>query len=148
KMKVIDFNLRFDTRYTFWSGLTGGLFVQLAYFGTDQSQVQRYLTGSPLAESRLGLMFNGLGKIPMQFGILMVGVLLVVFYQFHRPPIFFNQPELARAEASARGGELKRVEQQWDEAWAQRAATVTALVDARHAGDRARAAAAEQTLHD
>ncbi|HEX8954298.1 MAG TPA: sodium:solute symporter, partial [Polyangia bacterium] len=110
KMKAIDFAPRVDTRYTFWSGITGGLFVQLAYFGTDQSQVQRYLTGSPLAESRLGLMFNGLVKLPMQFGILGVGLLLVVFYQFHRPPIFFNQPELARAEKSARGPALRDVE--------------------------------------
>src|SRR6478609_7297257 len=86
KMKVIDFAPRFDTRYTFWSGITGGLFVQLAYFGTDQSQVQRYLTGSPLSESRLGLMFNGIVKLPMQLGILGVGLLLVVFYQFHSPP--------------------------------------------------------------
>ncbi|HEY2743327.1 MAG TPA: sodium:solute symporter [Polyangia bacterium] len=148
KMKVIDFQPRFDTRYTLWSGLTGGLFVQLAYFGTDQSQVQRYLTGSPLAESRLGLMFNGIVKLPMQFGILSVGLLLVVFYQFHRPPIFFNAPELARAEASARGGQLRDIERAWDAAWATRAATTTAFVDARKSGDRARAAAAEAALRD
>ncbi|HEX6839494.1 MAG TPA: sodium:solute symporter [Polyangia bacterium] len=148
KMKVIDFAPRIDTRYTFWSGITGGLFVQLAYFGTDQSQVQRYLTGSPLAESRLGLMFNGLVKLPMQFGILSVGLLLVVFYQFHRPPIFFNQPELARAEQSARGAELRDVEAEFARAYATRAATATALVDARHAGDGARIAAAEHQLRD
>ncbi|HWE28006.1 MAG TPA: sodium:solute symporter [Polyangia bacterium] len=148
KLKVIDFAPRFDTRYTFWSGITGGLFVQIAYFGTDQSQVQRYLTGSPLAESRLGLMFNGLVKLPMQFGILAVGLLLVVFYQFHRPPIFFNQPELARAEASAHGAELRDVESQFAAAYATRAATATALVDARHGGDRTRVAAAEHALAD
>jgi Na+/proline symporter len=146
KMKVIDFAPRFDTRYTFWSGMTGGLFVQLAYFGTDQSQVQRYLTGSPLTESRLGLMFNGLVKLPMQFGILGVGLLLVVFYQFHRPPIFFNQVELARAEASAHGAELRDVERRFDEAYATRAAAANALVDARHAADPARIAAAAGTL--
>jgi Na+/proline symporter len=146
KMKVIDFAPRFDTRYTFWSGITGGLFVQLAYFGTDQSQVQRYLTGSPLAESRLGLMFNGIVKLPMQFGILAVGLLLVVFYQFHQPPIFFNQPELARAEASARGPELRDVEAEFAASYATRAAGATALVDARHAGDGARIAAAESAL--
>jgi solute:Na+ symporter, SSS family len=146
KMKVIDFQPRFDTRYTIWSGLTGGLFVQLAYFGTDQSQVQRYLTGSPLAESRLGLMFNGLVKVPMQFGILLVGVLLVVFYQFNRPPIFFNQVELARAEAGTAGVELRSLEEKWRAAFDERAHTVTALVDARHAGDAARAAAAEAAL--
>lgn len=147
KMQAIDFRPRIDTRYTFWSGITGGLFVQLAYFGTDQSQVQRYLTGSPLAESRLGLMFNGMVKLPMQFGILLVGVLLVVFYQFHRPPIFFNQPEIARAEATAAAGpELRALEEQWRAAWADRAALVTSFVDARHAGDGARVAAAESSL--
>ncbi|HXU70740.1 MAG TPA: sodium:solute symporter [Polyangia bacterium] len=148
KMKVIDFQPRFDTRYTLWSGLTGGLFVQLAYFGTDQSQVQRYLTGSPLAESRLGLMFNGIVKLPMQFGILAVGLLLFVFYQFHQPPIFFNAPELARAEASAKGPELRSVEQQWNAAWSTRAATTSAFVDARKSGDAARTAAAEAALRD
>lgn len=146
RMKVVDFSARVDTRYTIWSGLTGGLFVQLAYFGTDQSQVQRYLGGASLAESRLGLLFNGLVKIPMQFGILLVGVLLFAFYQFHRPPIFFNQVELARAESSARGGELRALEREWDAAWAGRARTLDALLDARHAGDAPRLAAAAATL--
>ncbi|MGZ3429730.1 MAG: sodium:solute symporter family transporter, partial [Polyangia bacterium] len=148
KMKVIDFAPRVDTRYTFWSGMTGGLFVQLAYFGTDQSQVQRYLTGSPLAESRLGLMFNGLVKLPMQTGILAVGLLLAVFYQFHRPPIFFNQTELARAEAGVHGGELRDLETRWNEAFATRAATAGALVDARHAHDAARIVSTEAALRD
>ncbi|MDB4966788.1 MAG: solute/sodium symporter family protein [Myxococcales bacterium] len=146
KMKIVDFSPRVDTRYTLWSGLTGGLFVQLAYFGTDQSQVQRYLSGSPLTESRLGLMFNGLVKVPMQFGILMVGVLLVVFYQFHRPPIFFNRVELGRAEQSERGGDLKRLEREWDQAWTGREATLAALLEARHAGDAARVEAAATKL--
>jgi Na+/proline symporter len=146
KMKVVEFAPRVGARYNFWWGITGGLFVQLAYFGTDQSQVQRYLTGSPLAESRLGLMFNGLVKLPMQFGILMVGVLLVVFYQFHRPPIFFNDVELKRAEASAVGGELRDVEKRWEVAWQTRAAAVDALVSARHDGDAARLGAARATL--
>ena len=148
KMKLVDFAPRVDTRYTFWSGMTGGLFVQLAYFGTDQSQVQRYLTGSPLAESRLGLMFNGIVKLPMQLGILGVGLLLVVFYQFHAPPIFFNQPELARAEASARGPELRDVEAEFARAYSTRAATATAYVDARHSGDAARTELAAHALRD
>ncbi|HME89983.1 MAG TPA: sodium:solute symporter, partial [Myxococcaceae bacterium] len=73
KMNVVDYSARLDTRYTFWSGITGGLFVALAYFGTDQSQVQRYISGSSLTESRLGLLFNALVKIPMQFLILLLG---------------------------------------------------------------------------
>ena len=138
KMKVIDFAPRFDTRYTFWAGITGGLFVQLAYFGTDQSQVQRYLTGSPLAESRLGLMFNGIVKLPMQFGILAVGLLLFVFYQFHQPPIFFNA-----ARAGARRGERarpraarRRARSGTPPATRRAPPATTALVDARHAGRR------------
>jgi Na+/proline symporter len=148
KMKLVDFAPRVDTRYTFWSGMTGGLFVQLAYFGTDQSQVQRYLTGSPLSESRLGLMFNGIVKLPMQLGILGVGLLLVVFYQFHQPPIFFNQPELARAEQSARGAELRDVESQFAAAYETRAATATRYVEARHDGDGARLQATATALRD
>jgi SSS family transporter len=96
KLQGVDFSLRFDTRYTVWSGLLGGFFVQLAYFGTDQSQVQRYLAGGPLAESRLGLLMNGLLKVPMQLFILFIGVMVFVFYQLSPPPIFFNRAELER----------------------------------------------------
>jgi SSS family transporter len=99
KLHGVDFSLRFDTRYTVWSGLLGGLFVQLAYFGTDQSQVQRYLAGGPLAESRLGLLMNGLLKVPMQLFILFIGVMVFVFYQLSPPPLFFNGAELERVRA-------------------------------------------------
>lgn len=90
KMQIIDFNLDFSSRYTIWSGLTGGLFLSLSYFGTDQSQVQRYLTASSVRESRMGLMFNAILKIPMQFFILFTGVMLFVFYQINTGPINFN----------------------------------------------------------
>ncbi len=90
KMEVIDWNFDPGSRYNIWSGILGGFFLQLSYFGTDQSQVQRYLTGSSIKESRLGLMFNGLLKIPMQFFILFVGILLFLFYQFVMPPLHFN----------------------------------------------------------
>lgn len=146
KMHVVDFAPRVDTRYTVWSGLTGGLFVQLAYFGTDQSQVQRYLSGSPLTESRLGLMLNGLVKLPMQFGILLLGVLLAVFYQFHEPPIFFNQSELARAEASSVGGELRSIEHEWHESWATRTNLLDDVLAQRRSGDGAARAQAEAAL--
>lgn len=102
KMQAVDASLRFDTRYTLWSGLIGGLFVALAYFGTDQSQVQRYLGGTSLRESRLGLLFNGLIKVPMQFLILMVGVAVVVFHQFERPPLLWNA--VAEKQARAKPG--------------------------------------------
>ncbi len=90
KMKIIDLDPDPTNRYTLWSGLIGGLFLFLSYFGTDQSQVQRYLGGKSLKASRMGLMFNGLLKIPMQFFILFVGVMLFVVYQFNKPPIIFN----------------------------------------------------------
>ncbi len=90
KLKVLDFSFDTNERYTFWSGITGGLFLMLAYFGTDQSQVQRYLSGKSVRESQLGLIFNGLLKVPMQFFILLVGVMVFVFYQFNSSPLNFN----------------------------------------------------------
>ncbi len=90
KMDVLDFSFDLNNRYTFWSGITGGLFLALSYFGTDQSQVQRYLSGKSIRESRMGLIFNGLVKVPMQFFILLVGVMVFVFFQFNQSPVFFN----------------------------------------------------------
>lgn len=90
KLEILDFDLNTKSRYTFWSGITGGLFLALAYFGTDQSQVQRYLSGKSVRESQLGLIFNGIFKIPMQFLILLVGVMVFVFYQYNASPLNFN----------------------------------------------------------
>ena len=90
KLNILNFNLDTTSRYTFWSGITGGLFLFLAYFGTDQSQVQRYLTGKSVRESQLGLVFNAIFKIPMQFFILLVGVMVFVFYQYNPTPLNFN----------------------------------------------------------
>src|SRR6056297_874048 len=90
KLEILDFSLDTNSRYTFWSGITGGLFLALAYFGTDQSQVQRYLSGKTVRESQLGLVFNGIFKIPMQFFILLVGVMVFVFYQYNPSPLNFN----------------------------------------------------------
>ena len=89
-MEILDFSMDTKSRYTFWSGITGGLFLALAYFGTDQSQVQRYLSGKTVRESQLGLVFNGIFKIPMQFFILLVGVMVFVFYQYNPSPLNFN----------------------------------------------------------
>ena len=90
KLNVLDFSIDPNSRYTFWSGITGGLFLALSYFGTDQSQVQRYLSGKSLAESQRGLIMNGFLKIPMQFFILLTGVLVFVFFQFEKAPLHFN----------------------------------------------------------
>lgn len=108
KLQAVDFSLNPDKRYTFWSGIFGGLFLSLSYFGTDQSQVQRYIGGAALREGRLGLMFNALLKIPMQFSILLLGALLFVFYQFHPSPVFYNQVAWQRY-ASGPGGALFQV---------------------------------------
>ena len=148
KMKIVDFSPRMDTRYTFWSGMTGGLFVALAYFGTDQSQVQRYLSGSSLTESRLGLLFNGLVKIPMQFFILLVGLMVFVFYQFHQPPIFFHTTELAAAKQTAYGAQLTQVESDYSQAFLSKQQALAQLTAARAASppDPALQQLAEQSL--
>ena len=90
KMNVIDFSFDLSNRYTVWTGLLGGTFLMLSYFGTDQSQVQRYLSGKSVKESQLGMLFNGFLKVPMQFFILLVGVMVFVFYQFNASPLNFN----------------------------------------------------------
>ena len=90
KLKILDFSIGNDSRYTFWSGILGGFFLMLSYFGTDQSQVQRYLSGKSIRESQLGLIFNAFLKIPMQFFILLVGVMVFVFYQYNHSPLNFN----------------------------------------------------------
>lgn len=100
KLDVLDFSVDPNNRYTFWSGITGGFFLALSYFGTDQSQVQRYLSGKSMRESQLGLAFNGVFKIPMQFFILFVGVMVFVFYQFHQTPIHFNPAARTALETS------------------------------------------------
>ncbi len=115
KLDVIDFSFDPNSRYTFWSGITGGLFLALSYFGTDQSQVQRYLSGKSIKESQLGLIMNGFLKVPMQFFILLVGVMVFVFYQFEPAPIHFNPKAIESVQNSAYAGELKTYENQLDQ---------------------------------
>ncbi|MDC1237703.1 sodium:solute symporter [Polaribacter sp.] len=100
KMEVLDFSFDLSNRYTVWTGILGGTFLMLSYFGTDQSQVQRYLSGKSVRESQLGLIFNGLLKVPMQFFILLIGVMVFVFYQFNASPLNFN-PTVNDAIASS-----------------------------------------------
>lgn len=110
RMEILDFNFDLNERYTVWSGLTGGLFLALSYFGTDQSQVQRYLTGKNLKESRLGLMFNAIVKIPMQLFILFTGVLVFVFYLYVKPPVFFNQTAIDGLKQTAYKADIDALE--------------------------------------
>jgi SSS family transporter len=114
KLNIVNFNLDFNDRYTFWSGITGGTFLALAYFGTDQSQAQRYLTGQSVKESRLGLMFNAFFKIPMQFVILLAGVMVYVFYQFHASPVFFNSQVESQMISSSAADEYLGLQQEWE----------------------------------
>ena len=100
KLNVLDFSFDPNNRYTFWSGITGGLFLALSYFGTDQSQVQRYLSGKSLKESQRGLIMNGFLKIPMQFFILLTGVMVFVFFQFEKAPIHFNKNAIEKVKES------------------------------------------------
>lgn len=110
RMNVINFEFNPNDRYNVWSGLIGGFFLQLSYFGTDQSQVGRYLTGESITQSRLGLVMNGLLKIPMQFLILMLGVLVFVFYQYNASPVFFNQVEVDKLRASEYRADFETLE--------------------------------------
>jgi SSS family solute:Na+ symporter len=145
KLGAVDFSLSADRRYTFWSGMLGGFFLALSYFGTDQSQVQRYIGGASLRESRLGLMFNAVCKVPMQFFILLLGAMLFVFYQFEPPPVFFNQPAWAAAVRQDSGGKLAAIEREFAETHREKEESIQRWIDARHGGDATaqRAARAE-----
>ena len=98
KFKILDFSIDPNSRYTFWSGITGGLFLALSYFGTDQSQVQRYISGKSIKEIRLGLIFNGIFKIPMQFFILLLGVMVFIFFEFNKSPVNYNPQVISYME--------------------------------------------------
>ena len=115
KMNVVDFSFNPETRYTFWSGITGGFFLMLSYFGTDQSQVGRYLSGKSIRESQMGLIMNGFLKVPMQFFILLTGVMVFVFFQFNPVPLNFNPNNKVIIEKSAYKGEYNKLERQLDE---------------------------------
>jgi solute:Na+ symporter, SSS family len=116
RLNAIDLSFNLNDRYTLWSGLIGGAFLALSYFGTDQSQVQRYLSGRSVTQSRLGLLFNGMAKVPMQFGILFLGATVFAFYQFKAPPIFFDPVATASVRASSDGPRFAELERRYREA--------------------------------
>lgn len=134
KLEVVDFSFDLEKRYTIWSGLLGGMFLSLSYFGTDQSQVQRYLAGTSTAASRFGLIFNAIVKIPMQFFILLVGVMVFAFYFFTPAPIFFNRATLDEARQTEYGPELAQLESEYTELAQARADAGLEFVSARAAG--------------
>lgn len=130
KTNAIDWSFDLDNQYTVWTGLIGGFFLQLSYFGTDQSQVGRYLTGSSIRDSRLGLLMNGLLKVPMQFCILLIGILVFAYYQFHTPPLFFNNVEVAKIENSAYNREYTAIMQRHEALSEEKTQWVEKLVTA------------------
>ncbi len=146
RLNAIDFSFDPANQYNFWSGLIGGCFLALSYFGTDQSQVQRYLTGRSVAESRLGLLFNGMAKVPMQFAILFLGAMVFVFYQFTPPPLFFNPGETRKVQASTSADEFQTLETEHAAAIAVRQGEVRSLVAAMRTGDAQQLASAEEDL--
>ncbi|MDH5399936.1 MAG: sodium:solute symporter [Cyclobacteriaceae bacterium] len=146
KLEAIDFSFDIEKRYTFWSGITGGLFLSLSYFGADQSQVQRYLGGTNITQSRVGLIFNALLKIPMQFFILFVGVMVFVFYQFERPPVFFNTSEINALKGSGAYEEVSRLDDQYGILHEEKKKSIESLVQTYHTGDEAAISAKEDNL--
>lgn len=146
KMNIIDFSFNWNDRYNFWSGMLGGLFLFLSYFGTDQSQVARYLSGESLAASRMGLLFNGLLKIPMQFLILLLGSLVFVFYQFYQPPVFFNKLEVDRIKASVYAKEYAAIEAKHTQLFADKRQKVEALLQSVEHNDERKTKQIRQEL--
>ena len=134
RLEVMDTSLDPSRAYTVWSGLIGGMFLAMGYFGCDQSQVQRYLSGRTLTESRLSLLFTAFLKVPMQFLILLTGVLVFVFFHFHETPLLWNRAELARLEAQAPPAELSRVREEASAAHRERLGAAEAFARARHGG--------------
>ena len=146
KLEAVDFSLNPDKRYTLWTGLFGGLFLSLSYFGTDQSQVQRYIGGAALREGRLGLMFNALLKIPMQFSILLLGAMLFVFYQFQPAPVFYNRVEWQHYADSPNGAVFRSLAETNEAIQVVKREKIQSWLDARAQGNAAAEAAARAAM--
>ena len=147
KLNVITFEFDWRDRYNFWTGLIGGTFLALSYFGTDQSQVQRYLGGKSIAQSRIGLLANGVVKIPMQFGILFLGAMVFVFYQFATPPLFFNSVETNNVIKSVYASEYELLEKKFDQIHNDKKAKIREMLDADRAGDETKYNSAVQSIN-
>jgi SSS family solute:Na+ symporter len=148
RLEVINFSLDYHERYTIWSGLLGGFFLALSYFGTDQSQVGRYLTGKSVTESRLGLMFHAVLKVPMQAFILLTGVMVCMFYQFVEPPLLFKQSALEAVYATAKAPEMKELETRYGGVFREKRDAVRTLAKALSGHDDGVVAAAQARVKD
>ena len=135
RLQALDFRWDPNKTYTFWSGLIGGLFLMLSYFGCDQSQVQRYLTARSVDAGRRSLLMSAYFKIPLQFVIPLIGVMIFVFFLFHRPPMLFNPQHDQAVRASARGAEYAALEREFDGAFEARKTAATALAEAQSRRD-------------
>ena len=136
RTNAIDFNFDWKNPYNVWSGIIGGFFLQLSYFGTDQSQVGRYLSGASVGQSRLALLMNGLVKIPMQFLILLIGVLVFTFYQYNKAPLFFNSYELNKLEKSPYKAALNKIKIDYNQAFENKKIEVNKLDQALDANNQ------------
>ena len=146
RLEAIDFSFDLQNRYNLWSGLIGGFFLALSYFGTDHSQVQRYLSGRSVAQSRLGLLGNGLVKVPMQFLILLLGVMVFVFYQFTPPPLCFNPVQAARVRQGPAAGHYKALEDRFERQFVAKRASAHRLLAAMESGTPADVESARKLL--
>jgi SSS family solute:Na+ symporter len=147
KTEAIDFSFDWNKRYTFWSGITGGFFLALSYFGTDQSQVQRYLGGASIRESRMGLMFNAILKIPMQFFILLTGVMVFVFYQFQPHDVLFDTTSLELVEGTEYKDDLEEIRTAHYEIHAQKKEAVLQLLEEQKNGTEESILLAQEELN-
>ena len=147
KLNAIDFSFNPDNKYSIWSGIIGGFFLQMSYFGTDQSQVQRYLTGETVKQSRLGLLFNGIVKVPMQFGILFIGAMLFVFYQFVAPPLFFNPVETQKVKAGVHAEQYNKLEDQFHQLFTEKKEKLNGMVRAMDSKDESRVASLQNDIN-
>lgn len=138
KLNIVNFEFDFADRYNVWSGMTAAVFLFLSYFGTDQSQVQRYLSGQTLAQSRMGLIMNGFLKIPMQFIILFIGVMVFVFYQFFLPPVVFNKVQTDNLRQSEYAGEFENLEKQYEANFESSKSSYLVLLEAIENEDEAK----------
>lgn len=137
KLNIVNFEFDLSDRYNFWSGFTGALFLFLSYFGTDQSQVQRYLSGRTLTQSRMGLMMNGFLKVPMQFIILFIGVMVFVFYQFYQPPVIFNTIQTDKLKESEYLEDFKVLENEYTNIFENKEKSIHSLLGAIESEDEA-----------
>jgi len=146
KLNVVDFEFDLSNRYNFWSGMIGGTFLFLSYFGTDQSQVQRYLSGKSLAESRLGLLFNGIIKVPMQFLVLFVGILVFVFFQFTKPPLHYNEANILKLQNTEYASRYNDLLDEQDDLFELKQAEIRKLITAIDNNDENKITAAQQSV--